>query len=290
MHRSIASLKKKKSGEVDADAQKGRQVANWSEGCQVHRDPDNFFYLVRLAQLSKRALCGKRGEECRKPLAVEHVKANANVENFDSGLFSDGGARAFKPADNAAAVRDELKSFAGAPSADADLVTKVSASKRAATLEPEIKKAMAAPPLGRSGGASADAAFTGATKKAICERAAASLDPTAMAATDGEADAKKRAKQIEALIAPEIESAMTEFKTYVGEKTAAWIEANRPKFHEKKRAEFSDDLAEPCDFLACPTACSVSFDYILVELPEAQMKEIVGKLKDYSWSKLFPGE
>lgn len=67
MHRSV---------ELEPGAyRKGREVNDFSEGCQVFRSPNEFRTLLRLAMLSKRALCPKRNKSCAEPLSVEHVEA-----------------------------------------------------------------------------------------------------------------------------------------------------------------------------------------------------------------------
>ncbi|NTX08866.1 hypothetical protein HUA75_44645, partial [Myxococcus sp. CA040A] len=66
IHRSVA-------GE-NGSWRRGREVNDFSEGCQVFRSPDDFRDFMRMAMLSKRAHCPFREASCCEKLTVEDVE------------------------------------------------------------------------------------------------------------------------------------------------------------------------------------------------------------------------
>ena len=53
---------------------RGREVNDFSEGCQVFRSPQDFRDFLRMAMLSKRALCPARQASCAAELTVDDVE------------------------------------------------------------------------------------------------------------------------------------------------------------------------------------------------------------------------
>jgi hypothetical protein len=66
IHRSV--------DEEQGSWRRNREVNNFSEGCQVFRSPQDFRHFLRMAMLSKRALCPSRKASCGAELTVEDVE------------------------------------------------------------------------------------------------------------------------------------------------------------------------------------------------------------------------
>lgn len=287
-HRSVDRVKPGQAD--DAKRAKNRTVGDYSEGCQVFRDPDDFYKALRLLQLSKRVRCTARSEACTaKVTLAEYRKHGALGNDFDADLLNfparvDVLDSVPKPGhdktDPAPAIQEPIEALRG----DATKTVKAS-----------IGKYLGKKPLDAVG-----ARPTTIVEALLAEASRTSLDvePPAKPTTAKEPkpgskeekaalkvyqDAKKAAVKEAAKSA--VVAAHAAWEADLVKARTAWLEKNRESMQEDKLKLLVADHAEHCDFA---WQCRTYFPYTLVDLGEPEIRELLAKLPSYSYDKLFP--
>jgi hypothetical protein len=250
---------------------RGREVNNWSEGCQVFRSPTDFRNFMRVAMLSKRAHCPSRKASCGEKLKVEDVEAGigANLTTYLEKC----------PKEFAKGANDALTgAFTPPPPPKPD-------PKAPAPPDPKIRAVIEK----LLDGSKAYKEFDGKVKTAfrqIFTKAYEVEDTLKLMKTyvrekvlTGLND-----KSVEADILKAIDAGIEDYRKKLTETKAAWVKAEHKLQLERKYAEYLADGLEPCDF----GACNFKFDYMLAETSRANMEAFVAKLGDRSWNALFP--
>jgi hypothetical protein len=287
MHRSV-------NGESGAWV-RDREVNNWSEGCQVFRSPHDFAHFMRLAMLSKRALCPSRKAACSEKLTVEDVEKGigANMTAYLKKCpkefameANDALLNAFPPTPPKPATPD-LKTTTADPQAAAAPDLKVRTG-----IEKLVDASKAYKEFDGTVRSTFRQVFTKAYEKEETVTlmksharekvltALMAVDPVKKAAEAGSTDPKSVEEDVKKAIDPAIE----DLRKKLTETKDAWIKDLQPKLIQKKHLDFVGEGLEPCDF----GGCGFKFDYMLAETTRANMEAFVSKLGDRDWNSLFP--
>ncbi len=244
-----------------------REVNNWSEGCQVFRSPNDFHDFMRMAMLSKRALCPSRKASCGEKLTQEDVtKAiGARMTEYLGTCPKEFASKANVSLRAAfAPPSPPPKAAAPDPKVRAAVEKLVDASKAYKALDTKLRTAFREVfPKSYE-----DADTFKVMKTHVREKVLAGLNDKS-----GEED-----------ITQAIDASLQDFSKKLTETKTAWLkDLNEDQLKQKYQQYLAEGL-EPCDF----GECGFKFDYMLAETSRANMEAFVSKLGDRSWNDLFP--
>ncbi|MCP3136406.1 hypothetical protein [Pyxidicoccus xibeiensis] len=287
---------------------RGREVNDWSEGCQVFRSPQDFRDFMRMAMLSKRALCPSRQASCREKLTVEDVEKAIGVKMLEVLQSC--------PDDFAPPAREAItEAFTPPPPLPS---TEATQEPEAASPTVPDPKVAAAPPVPDPKVVAAvellfdehisDKDFVREVRKTLLkvftknsydsttnfellkaytrEKVLAALVPeeNVQKAVDGSPLAPKEAKALRKTIDKAIDTGTADLQTKLTEVKDAWVKAQYTRAIAGRHQLFLTEGLEPCDF----GACGFKFDYMLAETTLADMEAFVSKLGGREWNALFP--
>jgi hypothetical protein len=290
-----------------------REVNDWSEGCQVFRSPQDFRGFLRLAMLSKRALCPSRQASCGQKLTVEDVDKGIGAlmttflkkcpEDFAKPAIlaiekaftpppPPEPAAAAPPA-SAAPPAPDPTAVAVPPAPDPKLVAAVEKLFDEHTSDKDFVKAVRET-LGKVfPSKSYDSAQNFELIKAFTrEKVLAALlpDETLKKALAGSTlppkEAKAHEKALKKTLEQALDTATEELRVKLTEVKDTWLLEQRTEQIQRRHGEFLKDGLEPCDF----GVCGFKFDYMLAETTRAHMETFVSKLGDRDWNTLFPDD
>ncbi|MFP2926078.1 hypothetical protein ACLESO_12830 [Pyxidicoccus sp. 3LG] len=293
---------------------RGREVNDFSEGCQVFRSPDDFRDFMRMAMLSKRAHCPSRKASCCEKLTVEDVEKTIGSKMTE---FIGKCPSAF-----AEPARDAITVAFTPPPPPSPLTETASESGTAASPTEPDPRAVVPPPA-------SDPMFVAAVEKLLDEsrsykdfdkdvretflkvfpnkkyenpenfallksytreKVLAGLLPeeSVKKAVEGPPPEPKEArafeKALEKTFNKAIETGLENLRTKLLETKNAWVKKEHERQIQRRHQSFLEDGLEPCDF----GACSFRFDYMLAETTRANMEAFVSKLDGRDWNVLFP--
>lgn len=280
-HRSVGTKQKKHKA---AD----RTVQNWSEGCQVFRDPDDFFVMLRLLQLSKRVQCPRRGAVCTQQITgadVKRVVNNLGSAGFETGYIEkreQGGAilAAAKAVMDSAAVpplevseqidaaRKKLLLFMESTAKAVVGAKAVAAAKKDGTIKAHVESVLR----------HAEVSYRPAVK------ALPSVDTALSPANLKKAERKRDAAALQ-LAVYAVETSRDAWKDELMRARSAWLDDHMQEGYEWKAKEFRNDFAEMCDL---DTKCPISFNYLLLEVTDQEIDRILLTLPAYPSTQVFP--
>jgi hypothetical protein len=271
MHRSA----KEESGVWRKD----REVNNWSEGCQVFRSPNDFTHFMRMAMLSKRALCPSRTAKCGEKLTVQDVEKGIG-ENM-TAYISD------CPEELADAANTALQKAFAPPKPTTTPAPKPTAQTAEATPDPKQLREAVEKLVAES---KAHKDFDGRVQKAYWKlfTAAEYYNKSTYALIQNYAREKVLGalndKSTEDDIKKAVDAGIDDVTKKLTETKDAWVKDQYAQKINNKHAEYLADGLEPCDF----GSCGFKFDYMLAETTRANMEEFVKKLGDRDWNSLYP--
>jgi hypothetical protein len=248
----------------------GREVNNWSEGCQVFRSPTDFSSFMRMAMLSKRALCPSRTARCGTKLTVADVEKaiGANTISLIKGCpkeFAKEGRTALEKAFTPEAPDPKVTPAKLDPKVREAVEKLVSTSKAYKELDGLVQKAYwKLFPTGEY--------YSKETYALIQTHA---REKVLGALTD---------KSMEQDVTTAVKASAEELEKKLNEVKEAWVTKQAKQVIEDKHGEYLEDGLEPCDF----GDCGFKFDYMLAETSQANMEAFVAKLGDRGWNSLFP--
>lgn len=301
---------------------RGREVNDFSEGCQVFRSPQDFRDFLRLAMLSKRALCPVRQASCRAELAVEDVEkgigpmmtaflrkcpknfaesAHGAIENaftpppppVEATQTPEGAVPlpAVSPTVVATPPTMEANVEPPLPPADPKLVAKVETlleSLSPKEFDKEVRstflKVFTHPLYDR---ASNFVLLKDYTRTQAFD--ALLLDENVKkAAAEGTPHLSKERKALEKSLENSLDNAiqvgLEDLQKKLAEVKEVWLKKQHEREIEERHEAYLKDRLEPCDF----GVCGFKFDYMLVETKRANMEAFVAKLAGRDWNELFP--
>ncbi|MCP3136402.1 hypothetical protein [Pyxidicoccus xibeiensis] len=292
---------------------RGREVNDFSEGCQVFRSPDDFRDFTRLAMLSKRAHCPSRKASCCEKLTVEDVEKAISRKMTEflckcPGVFAVGARRAITdaftppppppltetaPEPEAAGAPTEPDPTAVTPPPEPDLKFVAAVEK---LLDERISnegfdKKMRAIFFKVFPNKTYDSAENFALLKTYTREAVlAGLLPEddVKKAVEGAPQDPKEArafdKSLEKTFKNAIQTGLENLRTKLTETKDGWVKEQHDFEILQRLTDYLKDGLEPCDF----GACGFRFDYMLAETTRANMEAFVSRLGGREWNALFP--
>ncbi|MBZ4420675.1 hypothetical protein [Myxococcus sp. RHSTA-1-4] len=291
---------------------RGREVNDWSEGCQVFRSPQDFRDLLRLAMLAKRAHCPFRTATCSTELTVADVTKGigkqmteylADLPKSFARSAREAITAAFTPPPPPPPPTEDTqppKSPAPSPAVAADAASPAPDPK----LVDQVNKLLEGLPgqkfdekvLKTFQTVFSTAGYSSAENQMLLEdytrkktSDALHLDENVQKAAAGgvpQAAAQKKAfaQMLDQSIDKAIQAGLAELQTKLQEVKKTWLEKQHTASIEDRHQDFVNDRLEPCDF----GDCKFKFDYMLAEITRADMEAFVAKLGGRDWNTLFP--
>ncbi|MBZ4419190.1 hypothetical protein [Myxococcus sp. RHSTA-1-4] len=303
---------------------RGREVNDFSEGCQVFRSPQDFRDLLRLAMLSKRAQCPSRQASCCAELTVADVEKGIGsmMSTFLLKLPTafaeearDAVTKAFapppplEPAESTPATDDAALS----PATSTDAATPSAPDPKAVTPQPApdpklvetatklldesvtqddfdkqvrgvFQKVFPNPSYDSASNFELLKSFT---RQKMIE--ALLFEENVKTAAGGGAPQPTREKKafekaLEKTLKGALDKGLEELRMKLTEVRDAWVQDEHTRHIKRRRDAFFKDRLEPCDF----GTCGFTFDYMLAETTRANMESFVAKLGERDWNTLFP--
>lgn len=306
IHRSVA--------EENGSWRRGREVNDFSEGCQVFRSPDDFRDFMRMAMLSKRAHCPSRKASCCEQLTVEDVEKAIGLKMMEfigkcpsvfAGPARDAITVAFtpppplpplsetppEPGTAASPTEPDPKAVVPPPAPDPLFVAAVEKlldeSRSYKDFDKEVREAF----LKVFPNKKYDSAENFALLKSYTRRemlVGLLPEENAKKAVEGvplePKEARTFEKELEKTFKKAIETGLENLRTKLTETQDAWVKEQHTGEIKKRHEAYLKDGLEPCDF----GACGFRFDYMLAETTRANMEAFVAKLGGRDWNVLFP--
>ncbi|NTX06011.1 hypothetical protein HUA75_30065, partial [Myxococcus sp. CA040A] len=292
---------------------RGREVNDFSEGCQVFRSPDDFRDFMRMAMLSKRAHCPSRKASCCEKLTVQDVETAIGPKMTEfigkcPSVFarpaSDAIIVAFtpppppltetpppEPGAAASPAAPDPKAVVPQPAPDPLFVVAVEKlldeSRSYKDFDKEVRATFLKVFLNKKYETPENFALLKSyTRKKVL--AALLPEEDVQKAVEGPPPVPKEArafeKTLEKTFKMAIETGLENLRTKLTETKDAWAKAQHTLQINGRHARYLKDGLEPCDF----GACGFRFDYMLAETTRANMEAFVSKLGGRDWNALFP--
>jgi len=256
---------------------RGREVNNWSEGCQVFRSPNDFAHFMRMAMLAKRAHCPSRTAKCGEPLKVEDV---------EKGIGANMTAYILKCPDEFA--EDARKAILAAFTPPSPPPPPPKPPEPTAKPDPKIRAAIEK----LLDGSTAAKDFNDRVKTTFLQV----FPNKGYNSPDNFELLKKYAREkalgglteasVEDDVKKALETSLEDLKKKLTEVKDSWVKDKHSREIGKKHSDFLEQGLEPCDF----GNCGFKFDYMLAETSKANMEAFVSKLGDRPWNTLFPDD